>query len=79
MPKISPIKTSRFVKFLKQAGCVERGNYNGDHCFYTRPGIKRPITIITTEKELPGFHVRQYLKALGISEDNYLRIISKIK
>ena len=79
MPRISPIKTSRFVKFLLEVGCVPRGNCNGDHFFYTRVGLKRPITVIGSEKEVKGFYIRQYLKDLGITEDTYLRTIRKIK
>ncbi len=73
MPNLSPLKTKLFIKFLLMVGCVERLNFNGSHNFYEREDLKRPITVIRSNPEQSAFIIRQALKALGITELEYLK------
>ena len=77
MGKLSPISTRKFRKFLQYVGC-EYSRIEGDHEIWKRDGLKRPVTFITNEKEVPPFHIRTNLKTLEMSSDEYLKIITKI-
>lgn len=65
-----------FEKFLFYVGC-EFKRERGDHRVYSRAGLKRPI-IIPREKNLPVFVVRNNLRTLGMSREEYLEIMKKI-
>ena len=76
MPKIVPIPWRKFEKVLLFVGCqLERTH--GDHRAYTREGLRRPI-IIKTVRDLPVFIIRNNLRELGISHEEYLEIVRKI-
>jgi predicted RNA binding protein YcfA (HicA-like mRNA interferase family) len=81
MPKLAPVKTIKFVKFLLEVGCVERMSCDdhGSHKFFTRTGLLRPITVVMSNKEVPKEHIKKTLKVLDISEENFLIIIKTIK
>lgn len=76
MPHIAPISWKDFEKFLLYIGCTfER--QKGDHRVYSRAGLKRPI-ILPTYKSLPIFIIRNNLRTLGISHEEYFEILKKI-
>lgn len=69
MPKnYRPIKRSKFEKFLF-IGCTLKRT-KGDHFFYDKPGLRRPI-VITASKEIPPFHIQTNLKTLNISYSEF--------
>jgi len=76
MPRLTPINWKEFDKFLLYIGC----NFireKGDHRIYWRDGFKRPI-VIPRDNPLPVFVVRNNLKVLGMSVDEYLEILKRI-
>lgn len=75
MPRIQSIHWKEFEKFLVKVGC-EFKREKGDHRVYWKNGIKRPI-VIPRDISLPAFIVLNNLRVLGISRDEYLKIISK--
>lgn len=75
MPRIQSIHWKEFEKFLINVGC-EFKREKGDHRVYWRRGIKRPI-VIPRDTALPAFIILNNLKVLGISREDYLKIISK--
>ena len=75
MPRIQSIHWKEFEKFLICIGC-EFKREKGDHRIYWKNGIKRPI-VIPRDTSLPAFIIINNLKVLGISRDEYLKIISK--
>lgn len=75
MPHLVPVKKKRFEKFLKYVGCRLK-RINGDHLIFDGPGLKRPI-VITNDKEVPVFIMRNNLRTLKISPDKFLEILSK--
>lgn len=75
--RVKPISRSAFERFLKEVGC-EYKRSKGDHLVYIRFGLVRPV-IITARKEVPPFIIRSNLRTLGISVDEYLEIIKKLK
>lgn len=76
MPPLTPIRRLKFEKFLKFVGCRLK-RIKGDHLIYDRVGLDRPI-VITADKEVPVFIIRNNLRTLKISPEEYIEIIKKI-
>lgn len=76
MPQLVPISKKKFEKFLEFIGCKLK-RIKGDHFIYDRLGLDRPV-VITADKEVPVFIIRNNLRTLNISPDEYLEIIKKI-
>ncbi|MGA2911680.1 MAG: type II toxin-antitoxin system HicA family toxin [Candidatus Levyibacteriota bacterium] len=76
MPNLTPLNWKEFEKFLLYVGC-EFKRQRGDHKVYWRSGLKRPI-ILPTYKNLPIFIIRNNLRTLGITVEEYLEILKKI-
>ena len=49
----------------------------GDHRIYSRDGLKRPV-VIPRDTELPVFVIRNNLRILGISPQDYVEILERI-
>ena len=77
MPKISPINYKDFEKFVKFVGC-EFVRQKGSHRVFTRSDLNRPIIIPAHKKDLPVFIIRQIIRQLNLSVEDYLEILSKI-
>lgn len=76
MPHITPVNWKEFEKFLLFIGCkFER--QKGDHKIYWRTGLKRPI-VLPTYKSIPIFVIRNNLRILNISAEEYLEIMRKL-
>jgi len=76
MPHLTPINWKRFEKFILFVGChFERER--GDHRLYGRDGLKRPI-VIPRKGDLPIFVIRNNLRVLGVSPEEYLEILKRI-
>ena len=76
MPKITPLHWKKFDKFLLFVGCQFQRE-KGDHRIYWREGISRPI-VIPRDTSLPTFIIRNNLRVLGISHEEYLEILQRI-
>ena len=74
MPRIQSIHWQEFEKFLIKIGCQFKRE-KGDHRIYWKAGIKRPV-VVTRDTSLPAFIILNNLKVLGISREEYLRIIN---
>ncbi|MDP1629449.1 MAG: type II toxin-antitoxin system HicA family toxin [bacterium] len=76
MPSLRPISWKKFEKFVLYVGChYERKG--GDHRVYGRNDLKRPV-VFPEDKEIPVFIIRNNLRTLGISHNEYLSILEKI-
>ncbi len=49
----------------------------GDHRIYWRNDLRRPI-VIPRDKELPIFIIRNNLRILGITPEEYLEILRRV-
>lgn len=76
MAKLTPIKRAKFGTFLRLIGCTLKRT-KGDHFIYVRPGLKRPV-VITADKEVPVFIIRNNLRTLEMSPEEYLTIIEQL-
>jgi predicted RNA binding protein YcfA (HicA-like mRNA interferase family) len=73
MAKLGKVSWQKFEKFLLKVGC-EFIKQEGDHRKYRRPGLLRPV-IIPRDKELPAFIIQNNLRTLGISKEEYQKIM----
>lgn len=76
MPRIGSLHWKEFEKFLFLVGC-EFKREKGDHRVYWKKGMKRPV-IVPRDTALPPFIILNNLKVLGITREEYLRIINKL-
>ena len=76
MAHLIPIHWKKFEKFLLFIGCYFKRE-KGDHRIYWRKGLKRPI-VITRNKNLPVLIIRNNLRVLSISPDEYIEILKRI-
>ena len=76
MPRITPIHWKKFEAFLFFVGC-RLVREKGDHRIYNRPGLARPL-IVPRVKSLPVFIIRNNLRVLGISPNEYLEILARV-
>ena len=76
MARFTPIHWRKFEKFLLFVGChFEREK--GDHRIYWRTGLGRPV-VIPRDGELPVFIIRNNLRILNISPEEYIEILKQI-
>jgi len=76
MARITPIHWRKFERFLLKVGC-ELKREKGDHRIYWRKGVPRPV-VIPKDSRLPVFIIRNNLRILGISHQEYLKVIEKL-
>ena len=76
MLRIGPVSWKKFEKFLRFVGC-EFVREKGDHRIYNRKGLARPV-VIPRDSTLPVFIIRNNLRVLGISPEEYLEILKQI-
>jgi len=76
MPGIDPIHWRKFEKFLFFVGC-KFTREKGDHRIYWRDDLKRPV-VIPRDSALPVFIIRNNLRTLGISIEEYIEILKRI-
>lgn len=70
------ISWKKFEKFLFFVGC-EFKREKGDHRIYWRQGLKRPV-VIPRDNELPIFIIRNNLRVLNISMEEFLEILKQL-
>lgn len=75
MPNIGSVHWKEFEKFLVQVGCVLKRE-KGDHRIYWKDGLKRPV-VIPRDTAIPPFIIINNLRVLGISREEYLKIMSQ--
>ena len=76
MPHLAPIHWKKFEKLVLFVGC-SFVREKGDHRVYKRQGLKRPV-IIPRYGELPIFVIRNNLRVLGISAEEYVEILKRL-
>lgn len=76
MPHLVPVKRNKFERFLKFVGCYLKRTA-GDHLIYDRAGLERPV-IITADREVPVFIIRNNLRTLKITPEEFLEILKDI-
>ena len=60
-----------YYQFLEHIGC-KHTRTTGGHAHYTRSDLSRPITLQTHIDPVPEFIIKQHLRALGLSKNEFL-------
>jgi predicted RNA binding protein YcfA (HicA-like mRNA interferase family) len=75
MPKIVPVDWRILEKVFLRAG-FQFKRQEGSHRSYVKAGITRPV-VIPTYAEVPVFIIRNNLKTVGLSRDEYFKLLNK--
>lgn len=73
MPRLTPVSWRKFEKFLIEIGCYFVRE-KGDHRIYWKKGLLRPV-VIPRDTQLPVFVIRNNLRILGMSHNEYIDIL----
>ena len=76
MPRLKPVSSNKFEKFLLKAGC-NFSRQKGSHRIYRKDGLKRPI-IVPQTKHLTINVILSNLRTLKMDREEYLKIISRV-
>jgi len=73
---ITPIHYKKFVKVVEYVGCVF-ARQKGSHLVYKRSDLLRPV-IIPIYNPLPVMIIKNNLRLLGLSNEQYLEILQSV-
>lgn len=76
MPKKQSVTNKQFQKFLIYTGCFLKRSH-GDHFVYVRSGLIRPL-IIPKDNPVPQFIIRNNLRLLGLTWEEFFSILKKL-
>ena len=77
MGTISNISLAQYRKFLLAAGCACSG-VNGGPEKWHKDGLTRPIIVQTHIDPVPAFILKNALRSLGISTQEFLNIVKTL-
>lgn len=77
MKKLSNISVAELRKVLSKIGLKEDGG-RGGHERWVRPGMKRPVVFPTHTEPVAEFIVRNILRNIGMSKDEFLAYLDNI-
>jgi predicted RNA binding protein YcfA (HicA-like mRNA interferase family) len=76
MSELHQIRWKEFEKFLAFIGCTFVRE-KGDHRIWSRPRVRRPI-VVPRNNPLPIFIIRNNLRLLDISTEDFLELMEKL-
>ena len=74
--KIYPVSYDVLAKVFEAAGC-KYIRTKGDHLVYQCPNSYRPV-VIPKYKEVPVFVIKNNLRTIGMSREEYLELLKKM-
>lgn len=75
MSTIRPTHYKVQIKIFEAAGC-QYVRTRGDHLIYQYPGAIRPV-VIPKYKEVPVFIIRNNMKVIGMTREQYLTLLEE--
>jgi predicted RNA binding protein YcfA (HicA-like mRNA interferase family) len=76
MGVIKPIPYQKLVKIFEAAGCTY-SHTKGDHMIFHHENAMRPV-VIPKYKEIPVFIIKNNMKVIKLSREEYLELESKL-
>lgn len=75
---MNPVPINKYRKFLKSQGLVKK-RIESSHEIWDKldDSLTRPITIDTNYKEVPILHIHTSLKTLGITKQEFSKLIKR--
>jgi len=77
MPRLTPVDWRTLERVFLAAG-FRFARQEGSHRSYVREGVARPI-VIPAYPEVPVFIIRNNLRTAGLSRDEYLRLLERVR
>lgn len=77
MPKITPIHYQKLIKIFELDG-FQIARQRGDHIMMTKQGVKRPVVIKSSPRQVPVTHIRTNLNTASISRERYFELLDKV-
>jgi predicted RNA binding protein YcfA (HicA-like mRNA interferase family) len=75
--RIVPIPHGRLVKVFELEGfTVQR--QKGDHLILTKAGVKRPVVIKTSPRDVPVTPILTNFRTAGMSRERYFELLDRI-
>ena len=71
--RINPENYQALVRVFEKFGCTYVRT-KGDHLVYNYPGAVRPV-IIPKYKEVPVFVIKNNMRIVGMTRDEYLELL----
>lgn len=75
--KINPIPYTKLIKIFELEGFVVK-RQKGDHLIMTKPGVKRPLVIKTSPRNVAVTHIMTNLNTAGMSRERYFELLDRI-
>ena len=72
--KLSNISLADYELFLQKVGC-NHVRTKGGHRHWTRKDLNRPITVQTHVDPVPEFIIRNALRTLSLTKDDFFKIL----
>ncbi len=76
--KIVPIDYRTLVKVFELEG-FQVNRQKGDHLILKRPGVRRPVVVKRSPKEVPITHILTNLRTAGISRQRYFELLDQVE
>lgn len=76
--KIIPIPYTMLIKIFEHEG-FRKLRQKGDHIIMTKQGIKRPLVIKTSPRNVPVTHIRTNMTTAGMSRERYFQLLEQVK
>jgi len=74
--RIAPVPHQRLVKVFELDGFTVR-RQKGDHLILTKPGVKRPLVIKTSPREVPVTHILTNMRTAEMSRERYFELLDR--
>lgn len=78
MPKLVPIHYEKLIKAFELEG-FQIARQRGDHIMMTKAGVKRPLVIKTSPREVSVTHIKTNLNSAGISRERFFELLALIR
>jgi predicted RNA binding protein YcfA (HicA-like mRNA interferase family) len=75
--KINPIPYQKLVQVFELDGFLVK-RQKGDHLILTKPGVKRPLVMKTSPREVPVTHIMTSLRTAGVSRERYFELLDQV-
>ena len=73
------ISVSQFESFLELVHCMDITHKGGHHQKWTRSDLTRPIIFQKNIDPIPEFIVKNNLRALGYTKENFFEVLESVK
>jgi len=77
LPKIAPIPWWKLVRVFELDGFTVVREV-GDHVIMTKAGVKRPVVIKKSPKEVPVTHIKTNMATAGMSRERYFELLEQL-